>query len=221
MTKPAPAPTAPAAQTVDGTERRDGDRAQLTLKARYRREVGEERACVVEDISPSGALLQDDAGVGVGETLILYIDQVGRFEAEVVRCEGATFAVKFRIRDPKRARTKAAIESLVAQGPRGAERREHPRIGVDDDGAGGPGAAVILPDGAEAPCSIRDISLTGASIDIADRPPIGAEVVLGKMAGVVVRHHDAGVVIAFTGSASKMDAVIKGSAPHRTLDQDF
>ena len=63
-----------------------------------------------------------------------------------------------------------------------------------------------------SPCSIRDISLTGASIDIAPQPPLGAQLKLGKMMAKVVRRHDTGVGVVFTGPATHMEDVIEQTA---------
>ena len=41
------------------------------------------------------------------------------------------------------------------------------------------------------------MSLSGASIAIEARPPVNTMVILGRMRGRVVRHHDQGVAIQF------------------------
>ena len=41
------------------------------------------------------------------------------------------------------------------------------------------------------------MSLSGASVAIEARPPIDTMVILGRMRGRVVRHHDQGVAIQF------------------------
>ena len=57
-----------------------------------------------------------------------------------------------------------------------------------------------------------DISLTGASLEIAPRPPLGSRLILGRMTAKVVRRHDKGVSVIFTGAAQQMEDVIKETA---------
>ena len=56
---------------------------------------------------------------------------------------------------------------------------------------------LILPDGAVHNCRVIDVSLSGASVACAVKPPIDTVVILGRMRGRVVRHHDQGVALQF------------------------
>lgn len=72
----------------------------------------------------------------------------------------------------------------------GSEERQHermtPRIAAQK---------LILPNGDVLNCRVLDVSLTGASIAVAIKPPIDTVVVLGRPRGRIVRHHDQGVAI--------------------------
>jgi hypothetical protein len=46
-------------------------------------------------------------------------------------------------------------------------------------------------------CRIIDVSLSGASIAIAEKPPLETEVILGRMRGRIARHHDTGLAVQF------------------------
>lgn len=52
---------------------------------------------------------------------------------------------------------------------------------------------LILPNGDVHNCRVIDVSLSGASVACAVKPPMGTVVILGRMRGRVVRHHDQGV----------------------------
>jgi hypothetical protein len=60
-----------------------------------------------------------------------------------------------------------------------------------------PASKLILPSGEVVACKVIDVSLSGASIAIEARPPVNTMVILGRMRGRVVRHHDHGVAIQF------------------------
>jgi PilZ domain-containing protein len=74
----------------------------------------------------------------------------------------------------------------------GAEERQHervaPRIAAQK---------LILPNGDVHDCRVLDVSLSGASIATAVKPPLNTVVVLGRPRGRVVRHHDQGIAIQF------------------------
>ena len=52
-------------------------------------------------------------------------------------------------------------------------------------------------DGEIVNCEVLDLSLSGVSLGTEMRPPIGEFVLIGQMAGRVVRHHDTGIGITF------------------------
>lgn len=183
-------------------ERRRHARVVLPLKARYLTRDGSEHACLVANISAGGALLRAKHPPLENEAVVLYIDEVGRFEGKVVRAGRHSFAVDYRGRRAKSARTADALTELINNRGRRIDRRAMPRIRQDAP------ATVMLETGETIPCSILDISLTGASIEIDPRPPLGARLKLGKMAAKVVRRHEKGVAVVFSGAADKMDDVI-------------
>ena len=190
---------------AEGAERRRHARVELPLKARFLRADGEEHPCLVANISAGGALLRAKNPPAENESVVIYIDDIGRFEARVVRSGKHSFAVDYRGRRAKSARTAdSLIHALNNQGRR-ADQRVAPRIKQEAH------ATVRLESGEIVPCSILDISLTGASIEIEPRPPLGAQLTLGKMNAKVVRRHEKGVGVVFSGAAKRMDDVVAGA----------
>jgi hypothetical protein len=57
---------------------------------------------------------------------------------------------------------------------------------------------LIMPDGREIPCRVVDVSLSGAAVNIEEKPPLGTAVTLGRTAAKVVRHLEMGVAVEFT-----------------------
>jgi hypothetical protein len=192
--------------TADIVERRRHSRADLPLKARFLGESGEERPCLVINVSAGGALLRAVLPPREGENVVLYIDEVGRFEGRVVRSTPNEFAVDYRGRRSKTRRTADALTLTMNSCSAWPDRRATPRIKTDAR------AVVRLENGEVQFCSIMDISLTGASLEIDPRPPLGAQITLGKMSAKVVRRHDRGVGVVFSGPAPRMEDALNEAA---------
>ncbi|WP_375200858.1 PilZ domain-containing protein [Hyphococcus sp.] len=206
------APSSNGASTDAHDDRRKHRRVELPVKARFLTEKGVECAAEVLNISAAGAMLRTKFPPSLGQSLVLYIDQIGRVEAKVVRSSNNSFAVTYPKRRAKQAKIADNITSAINNRHAGADRRTNPRIQQDAP------ATVLLEDGREVKCSIMDISLTGASLDISPRPPLGTHLVLGRMTAKVVRRHDKGVGVVFTGSAKRMDDVVEETTAIEPLE---
>ena len=165
---------------------------------------------MVVDISAGGALLKAKNPPAFGQSVIIYIDQLGRFEGKVTRSGPDKFAVTYESTRKKTARTADTLTRIVNHGRRGSDRRNDPRLAQDAP------AMVYFEDGRSEKCAIMDISLTGASIEISPRPPLGAQLILGRMTAKVVRRHDKGVGVVFTGSAKRMEEIIQTASDTET-----
>jgi hypothetical protein len=87
-------------------------RVATDLSGRYMLANRRERLCTIVDASSSGlSLVAPDQGE-VGETVIVYIDQMGRVEGQIVRHTEVGFAIKFK-GGPSRATE--ALGRLVEQ----------------------------------------------------------------------------------------------------------
>ena len=188
--------------TEDPSERRKHRRVDTPLKARFLSVDGSERPCLVVNISAGGALLRAKQPPKFGESIVVYIDDLGRFESTVVRSRDKSFAITFNKKRAKRAKTADNLTKVLNREGVADDRRGAPRIRHDSP------ATVILEDGIEQNCAILDVSLTGASIEINPRPPLGARLILGRMTAKVVRRHEKGVGVVFTGAAERMEDVI-------------
>jgi hypothetical protein len=197
----------------DPADRRRHARIKVPLKARFLTEDGEERPCLVANISAGGALLKAKVVPKEGDYVVLYIDDVGRFEGKVVRSGEHVFAVDYRGRKSKSKRTADALTAAAATRGSRIDRRAAPRIKQDSP------AIVTLETGETLSCSILDISLTGASIEIEPRPPLGMQLTLGRMSAKVVRRHEKGVGVVFSGPARRMEDAI-GAATVALEDED-
>ena len=211
-------PEQEAADAPDGAsadahdDRRKHRRVDLPLKARFLTEKGVECSAIVLNMSAGGAMLRTKFPPAFGQSIVLYIDQIGRVEAKVVRSGHNSFAVSYPKRRAKQVKIADNMTAAINNRRRGADRRNTPRIQHDAP------ATVHLEDGRQMTCSILDISLTGASLEISPRPPLGTHLILGRMNAKVVRRHDKGVGVVFTGSAERMDDVMEETIADEPFD---
>jgi hypothetical protein len=170
-------------------------RLETRLLARYLLPNGHEAKGVVTDVSLGGIALAASEPGKIGETVILYIDDIGRVEGTIVRLLKEGFALKLggtawvTERVGRRLQELHAKETASRTGP---ERRKEPRVEVA--AALAEGSALDTPDGG----AIVDLSLSGAHLKlIGPRPPIGAIIPIGPLHGRVVRHSTVGVAVEF------------------------
>ncbi len=174
-------------------DRRLFQRVRIRLLGRFMREDKEEYPCQIVNMSAGGmAILAPTAGA-LGEHLVVYVDQIGRVEGIVSRIFPEGFAVKIFATDYKREKIVNQLTWLVNRARLNmAEERTHERISPNR-----PNTQMTLLDGSVLPCQVLDISLSGASVAVDPRPPMGHPVVLGLTRGSIVRHHEQGVGIRF------------------------
>lgn len=184
-------PTSPEPRIA--TDRRRHKRYEITILGRFMRQTKHEYPCKLKDISVGGAAMMSPVEVSMGERIIAYFDHIGGLEGEVVRVFEGGFAIQIVATQHKREKLAAQITWLINQSElSGIDARRHERMVVPDRLS-----TLKLPDDSQVDCHIQDVSLSGASVRTAVRPPVGSEVVLGKLRCLVVRHHDTGLGLAF------------------------
>lgn len=175
-------------------DRRRHRRLQVTLLGRFMRANKQEYPCKLVDISVGGAAIMSPVALEMGERVVAYFDHIGGIEGTVVRQFDGGFAIELIASQHKREKLAAQITWLINRHELGVagENRRHERTKL----ASGM-ATLKLDEGVSVQVSVKDISMSGASISTPARPPIGAEVQLGKLRGRVVRHHPEGIGLQF------------------------
>jgi len=178
-------------------EKRRHRRIAIPLVVKMLLEDGTEDEAIVRDISAGGASLLSENLPPKGSKVIIYVRDVGRMECTVVREHPHGFAVDFLCSKARREKIADKLTWLANKS----------RLGLSDDGlvlegANGEKADLIMSTGVSITCRIIGLSLNGASVQVAPRPSIGSEVVLGRMRGNVTHHLPGGVGIEFIGSCS-------------------
>lgn len=174
-------------------DRRRHRRVPLTLLGRFMRSNKQEFPCKLIDISVGGASLMSPVSVEDGETIVVYLDQLGGLEGVVVRQFPGGFALQLSTTQHKREKLAAQITWLINRHELDpTEARRHERVVPRN-----PSSSLTLADGTTRPCQVIDVSISGASLATDLRPAINDEVLLGKLRSRVVRQHGQGIAVRF------------------------
>lgn len=174
---------------LDQNENRRYQRVPVVMFGRYMLESRHEFPCQTVEMSPGDMTLFAPVKAQIGEKVVVYLDEIGRFAGVAVRQTDNGFAIAMTL--PPMKRDKLA-DQLTWFANRHAfnlpEDRRHERIVPLMQRT-----FLRLPDGQEVMVKIRDISLSGVGVETDARPEMGAKIVVGTTPAVVVRHFDTGI----------------------------
>lgn len=184
----------PSLRRAEGLDRRRFRRVFWQVPVRGLTGDGEEFSCMTVDVCAGGLRINLARPLEKGETLVLYIEGVGRVEGVVARVLNEIgYAVEFRVPPRKRDKIADALtwlinkEKLGLTDERSAERR--------------PSAGQVIAKhgmGVSIACAVSDVSLFGVALKTAGpRPMIGDRVQIGERAGTCVRYIDGGFAVDF------------------------
>lgn len=175
------------------TERRRHRRMSVSLPARFLAADREEHTCRIFNVSAGGAAFETTHVVADGERIVMYIDDLGRFEAIVRRRGDGMVSVEFQMTPHKREKLVSSLTWLINRDLLDDETgRRHARIQAP------PKELLLdLPNGGRLYCKVLDVSISGASLATEARPEIDTMVMLGKLKARVARHHAEGIGLQF------------------------
>ncbi|HTJ01941.1 MAG TPA: PilZ domain-containing protein [Methylovirgula sp.] len=188
-------------------ERRRHQRVEVSLLGRYMLEDRQEFPCVTTDMSPGGVACIASVRGGIGERVVIYLDQIGRVEGHIARHTDRGFAVSLTMPYVKREKIANQLtwlanrDILALPEDRRFERivplRRHTIVRINGE--------------AEHIVKLIDISMSGAAVATTLVPSIGSTAILGHTPGKVVRHFEGGFAVAFDRmiDATKFDENIK------------
>ncbi|MCC3245263.1 PilZ domain-containing protein [Methylocystis sp. WRRC1] len=166
---------------------------EVDLEGRFMLASGAEHPCRIVAMSTGEMLFSTPVRPRLGEKVIVYIAELGRFEGGVSRHEGEGFAIGLKLTEMKHRKL---AEQLVWFANRDVldlpENRRHKRIVPMLQWT-----IVRLSNGKEKTAKINDISLSGVSVEVNARPLVGGRVMVGSKAAKVVRLVDGGFVAEF------------------------
>ncbi len=172
---------------------RQFQRVAVSLFGRFMNESKQEYPCQVLSISPGSAHVVTAQPGSIGERIIAYIDHLGRLEGKILRVFNGGFAMSVNATTYKRDKLAAKITWIANRHELNLpEDRRHERMVPTTKQT-----EIRLEDGRTYAARIRDLSLSGAAIEMNVRPAIGSLLWLGKLRGRVIRHFEDGVAIEF------------------------
>jgi hypothetical protein len=146
--------------------------------------------CEVVNLSFGGAGVYCDEPPPLQSFVVLFIEGFGRFESVTTRYVNGELGLQFVCQEPKRQRLLADIMLFVNRGfISSTPTRRHTRKSSEMS------CYMVRPNGERIQCSALDFSLRGISLRTDVRPPVGELITLGRIYGLVVRHHDQGVAV--------------------------
>jgi len=101
-------------KNFDGTDRRNAPRHRFRLAGRYMLFDRSEWICETVNISTTGMLLMGTAFPNLGQTVVVYLETLGRLEGTVVRLKPIEFAVHIRAAECKRQRLSLLLAAHAA-----------------------------------------------------------------------------------------------------------
>ncbi|MGX5775031.1 PilZ domain-containing protein [Methylorubrum zatmanii] len=174
---------------IRAADQRRHQRVRTTLLGRYMLADRREYPCQTVDMSPGGVRLTCAVLGEVGERVVLYLDQIGRLEGEVVRHVPQGFAMRINATPRKREKIASQLMWIANRESLGLpEGRSQERLIPTQ-----PGVTLRLENGNVIPARIVDISMSGAALATRSQVPIGTHLMVGSTPGRVVRHFEGGI----------------------------
>ncbi|MEM7767717.1 MAG: PilZ domain-containing protein [Pseudomonadota bacterium] len=198
--QPFPEANVPVASMAQ--DKRRFRRILLSVHGRFLAGDSEEHTMVTQDISCAGAHVISPYHPPVGESIVLYLDDLGRIAGSVVRHTSHGFGVLFHVTPRKRDKIVDRLTWLW----------NCKALGLSDERAmqrytAGGAALITLADGRSVQCHVLDISATGAGLEAMTQAPfVGETVTIGTLKAEVMRSQGRQFGIRFLGRVHVGDA---------------
>jgi len=178
-----------AAAKAPVVEKRAYQRVPITLAGKlFLPQTGAEQDCIVTNISLGGATIACARPPAVGSDAVLRLPGFDQFSGVVVHSRREGAGMRFDGSDAKRESVAARIMLHLLATASGATPSFAPK-------------QFKRPSGEISDFEVCELSLAGAVLKTAMRPPVGEIVMLGNTPGRVTRHHDDGIALEFVRPA--------------------
>lgn len=177
---------------AQASERRRFRRMPVELEGRLQDADGQEHSCRTLNLSPGDARIRTTARLRIGDKIIMYLNEMGRIEADVLREIDAdgTYGLRFRVGRHKLERHVDILMGLLYPWAKDDDQRRHPRAAATGT------VDVRTAAGRMIACQVVDLSTVGIGLaTTAQRPLLGEWVFVGGKAGRVARYFEGGFAI--------------------------
>jgi hypothetical protein len=170
-------------------EQRRFQRVAVSLLGRYMLESRREFPCQAVEMSPGDMQLFAPVKAQIGEKVIVYLDELGRFAGLATRQTPTGFSIEMNLSAAKRDKladqlTWLANRHAVAL----TDVRRHERVVPIRQRV-----LVKFPDGTEHIIKIKDVSISGVALETDVQPALGSNIIVGRTPATIVRHFAGGV----------------------------
>lgn len=164
-------------------EKRRHARTNIALLGRYMIHGRAEYPLQTIDVSAGGIAVFAPESGDIGQRVVLYIDELGRLEGEIVRQIEGGFAVEINATPARRDKLADQITWLANRDLFDkTEMRRHDRVVPNN-----PASKILFADGRELMVNVLEVSLSGATIECEIPPEEGEIVIVGSTKGRVLR----------------------------------
>jgi hypothetical protein len=184
----------PSLRRTEAIDRRRHRRVRWQVRVRGLTGSGEEFECNTVDVAAGGLHINLARPLELGESVVLYVDGIGRVEGSVSRIHNEYgYGVAFTVPARKRDKIADQLTWLINKD----------RLGLADerDSERRPGNGQVIAvygKGVSIACAVADVSLFGVALKTAGpRPMIGDRVKIGERAGTCVRYIENGFAVDF------------------------
>jgi PilZ domain len=178
---------------LETAQNRRYQRVPLALNGRFMTPKREEFPFKTVNMSVGGVLLQSGYTSEVGTNLVIYIDELGRFEGKAVRHIPQGLAIEFDISKHRREKLANQLTWLMNRHlftP--SEGRSHVRIIPTR-----PEAILTLFNGEKLPCKVLNLSYAGALIETRAKPKLDEVVQINAQVARVIAFTKEGCSVVF------------------------
>lgn len=184
---------------IPADERRETKRHKLSIDLKFLLRGDVEAAGVLLDISASGLAFFTDVDAAAGDEIVVYAAGLGRLPGRVARKFKGGIAVRLTLSSAQRKSVEERIEAALSGAPylKLTERRGDLRIKYNLD------TVAQIRGGKAFRCTIVDMSRGGCRLRAEESPAIGAEISVGALKGVVIRHVENGFSVKFQKFAER------------------
>lgn len=173
--------------------------SSVSLPGRYLDGSGAERDCTLRGDTPEALEIAGDRAPVPGERIVCRIPGLGLLTGRAARLSDRTFHLELEAGPDQRDRLAARLAWHAAQGEGAPDRREAVRVVPIRT------EVIVIWEGSEALGRLRDVSVSGASVDLTPRPEIGTSATIGRRRSQVVRHTEGGIGVRFVLPLSPQD----------------